>query len=408
MTLIVVLSVMNGFERDLRAAIQGANAHLTVYRFGSKGIDQIEERMAKLASAKGVEAVSPFTSHQAMLMGTGKPQGSMIKGIDVTLEPQVTKMDFFIRTRLFESKRDNSLMQADPQQAQMARQILTDLAPSEKKWTDEEGQEHSSFLAGILIGSQLAKNLGVGIGEVVTLVSPEERITPMGEIPRAKRFRVEGFFESGIMGYDEILAFVDLKTAQKLYRMGDRVTGFALRLDDGERAPEVKKALSDDFPFPFALASWTEQNKNLFAVFKLEKIGLALILTLIILIAAFNIISSLVLLVIEKRKDIAILKAMGAQSGAIRRIFVYQGTVIGLTGTFLGILMGLLVCWAIASFDVIEIPAGVYVGNRIPMYIETWQVGLIAVVSLVICFSVTLIPSRKAASLDPVEGLKYE
>ncbi|MDT8445953.1 MAG: ABC transporter permease [bacterium] len=410
MTLIVVLSVMNGFERDLRRAIQGANAHLTVYKFGTKGLEYQpgSATLSKLLAHPEVVAASPFSTNQALLMGPSKPQGSMIKGIDPVLEPQVTQMDFFIRTRLFEAKRDNSQAQASEEQIRIAREVLASLETSDKEWFDAEGRQHQSRLAGVILGSQLAKNLGVGIGDLVTLVSPESRLTPMGEMPRAKRFRVEGFFESGIMGYDEILAFVHLEDAQKLFRLGERITGFSVRLEDGGMADEVKASLQDDFPFPYALSSWTEQNRNLFAVFRLEKIGLAVILTLIILIAAFNIISSLVLLVVEKKKDIAILKAIGAKDRAIERIFVYQGTVIGLAGTLLGMVTGLLLCWLIGSFDVIDIPAGVYVGNRIPMHVEFWQIGVIALVSLLICFSVTLVPSKKAAKLDPVEGLKHE
>ncbi|OGH00236.1 MAG: hypothetical protein A2600_07105 [Candidatus Lambdaproteobacteria bacterium RIFOXYD1_FULL_56_27] len=410
MTLIVVLSVMNGFERDLRAAIQGANAHLTLYKFGTKGLvyEEGSPLLSKLLAEPQVKAVSPFTTNQALMMGPGRPQGSMIKGIDPKLEPAVTQMDFFIRTRLFEVKRDNSQRSNNEDEIRVARQILAALAPSDKEWFDEDGQKKVSHLAGVILGSQLAKNLGVGIGEVVTLMSPEERLTPMGAMPRAKRFRVEGFFESGIMGYDEILAFIDLQVAQNLFKMPGQVTGLSVRLENGDQADEVKAKLADSFEFPYALSSWTEQNRNLFAVFRLEKIGLALILTLIILIAAFNIISSLVLLVVEKSRDIAILKAMGAKNSSIKRIFVYQGTVIGLAGTLLGMVLGLALCWVISSFDVIDIPPGVYVGNRIPMYVESWQIMVIALVSLLICFSVTLVPSQKASALDPVEGLKHD
>jgi len=410
MTLIVVLSVMNGFEKDLRGAIQGANAHLTLYKFASSGINYSagSPEMDKLKANPEVLAVSPFTSNQALLIGPGKPQGAMIKGIDPILEPKVTQMEFFIRTRLFEEKRDNSQEQATAEESRIAREALAALAPSQKEWYDSDGLPHTNRLAGIILGSQMAKSLGVGVGEIVTLVSPEARLTPMGNMPRAKRFRVEGFFESGIMGYDEILAFVDLKVAQRLFKLPGKVTGFAVRLKDGDQADVVKKSLKEHFQFPYALSSWTEQNRALFAVFQLEKIGLALILTLVILIAAFNIISSLVLLVIEKKKDIAILKAIGAKDRVIKRIFVYQGSVIGLTGTILGTVLGLLVCWVVSSFDLLDIPAGVYVGNRIPMSVEPWQIGVIGLVSLLICFTVTLIPSQKASKLDPVEGLKHD
>ncbi|PCI30315.1 MAG: lipoprotein-releasing system transmembrane subunit LolC [SAR324 cluster bacterium] len=409
--LIVVLSVMNGFERDLRGALRGANPHLTVYSMMSEGITGPESKTleAKIREAIQVEEVAPFTTSQALIMGRNKPMGSLIKGIDAQKEPQITRMNFFVRTELFEVQRQRDQTPEEKKaEEERAQKSLDLLAPHYEMVARPNGKLRRTKVSGIIIGSQLAKNLGVTINDWVTVISPEERITPMGNMPRAKKFKVVGFFESGIMGYDEILSFVDLKSAQKVFGLKDKITGLSISLADGDMAEEYKKDLQKSVKFPFTITSWIEQNKNLFAVIQLEKLGLAVILTLIIIIAAFNIISSLVMLVIEKSKDIAILKSIGATNSSIRKIFMYQGSIIGLTGTVIGEILGITLCWIISEYDVVDIPSGVYIGNRIPMYIEPWQLVMIALISFMICFIVTIFPSLKASKLNPVEGLRNE
>lgn len=210
------------------------------------------------------------------------------------------------------------------------------------------------------------------------------------------------------MGYDETLALVDINIAQKLFKMPNEISGLTIRVENESLPDQYKDKLQKVLKFPFVVSTWSDQNKNLFAIFRLEKLGLAVILTLIILVAAFNIISSLVMMVIEKTKDIAILKAMGASDSSISKIFIWQGAVIGLAGTVIGEALGLITCWVIHNFEIIDLPSGVYVGNRIPMHIEVWQVSLIAIVSLLICFTVTVLPSRKAAGLEPAEVLRAQ
>jgi len=412
MTLIVVLSVMNGFEKDLRGALQGASGHLSVYSFVADGIHTLEaERLEKqIKEVIPVEATAPFINRQALIMGKNKPMGTLVKGIDPKKELGLVKMGRFLRKELFNVKRDNHSNDEDQIEKSRieAEKILERLPSHIETVINEKGESKQVRITGIVIGSQLAKNLGVEIEDDVTMITPEERITPMGNMPRAKRFKVVGFFESGLMGYDELLSYIDIEVAQKVYRIENRISGLAIRINNGEDADLLKKKLVKKISFPYIISSWIEQNKNLFAVFHLEKLGLAIILTLIILIASFNIISSLIMLVIEKSKDIAILKAMGATNQSIRNIFIIQGSIIGFAGTLIGEVLGITLCWIIASFDIIDIPAGVYVGNRIPMHIEIWQVLLIAVVSFLICFSVTVLPSHKAAKLDPIENIRNE
>ena len=261
---------------------------------------------------------------------------------------------------------------------------------------------------GIILGSNLAQQLGVQLGDTVQLVSSEQRMTPVGDVPRIKKLIVIGFFESGIAGYDEVLAFMDYRLVQKVYRMQNDVTGLGVRLKDPETAQEVADELRVEFT-DFAVSSWVDENKSIFQVMQLEKIGLFMILTLIVVVAAFNIISSLVMLVLEKAREIAILKAVGVTDHSVRKIFMMQGVVIGLIGTCSGVGFGLTICWALATFDFIDIPPGVYPGgDRIPVLINWTDVLLTTISSFLICFLVTIYPSTKAARLQPVDSLRYE
>ena len=410
--LIIALSVMNGFEKDLKESLQGINGHITVYTFTSNGFEWKEDTNIgeRIAQEVPIEAIAPFTQHQALIMGSSKPQGTLVKGIDVDREMEVSPLGFMLRTKSYEILRDKSEYKDknNKQLLEKARKILEQLKPHSELKIDSQGNTRKVTVTGIIIGSQMARKLNVQINDWVKIVSPEERITPMGKMPRAKRFKVVGFFESGIMGYDEVYSMIDIGIAQKLYRMGDNINGLTIKLKESSKADEYKDILQEKISLPYIFSSWQDQNRNLFAVIQLEKVGLAVILYCIIIIAGVSIISSLIILVIEKNKDIAILKAMGATNRSIHQIFIYLGTTIGIMGTLIGMVLGLVACYIIGNYNVIDIPPGVYAGNRIPMHVEVWQVLMIAAVSILICFIVTIFPSRKAAKLDPVIGLKNE
>ena len=412
MVLIATLSTMNGMEKEMREALRGAESDLTVYSMSMNGFpwgaeNQLIDRIKESIPIKGY---APFTTHQAFIIGPQKPAGTLLRGIDADLEADVVPINFLIRTRSFEHKRDNSDPGKEMEETERLKtqKILEELKPHMEPVKDSYGVIRNTKVTGIIIGSQLARNLEVEIGEFVTLMSMETRMSPMGEIPTSKRFKVVGYFESGIPGYDEVISYIDIGTAQKIFRMKGNINGLTISLEDGSKAEAYKEKLRENIDYPYFFTTWMENNKNLFAMFQLERLALSIILTLIILLASFLIVSSLIMLVVEKRKDIAILKAMGAKNSSIRKIFIYQGSLIGLTGTVVGVVLGLVVCWVISSFDIIDIPPGVYVGNRIPMHIEVWQIFLISAVSLIICFFVTIIPSMKASNLDPVEGMRNE
>lgn len=410
--LIISLSVMNGFEKDLRESLQGINGHINVYVFTSNGFEWKSDSNigTQIAQEVPIEAIAPFTQNQAFIMGSSKPQGTLVKGIDVEKEIEVSPLGFMIRTESYEVLRDKSEYKDknNKQLLEKAREILNLLKPHSELIIDSQGNTRKVTVTGIIIGTQMARKLNVRINDWVKIISPEERITPMGKMPRAKRFKIVGFFESGIMGYDEVYSMIDIGIAQKLYRMGDNISGLTIKLKESSKADEYKDILQDKISLPYIFSSWQDQNRNLFAVIQLEKVGLAVILYCIIIIAGVSIISSLIILVIEKNKDIAILKAMGATNRSIHQIFIYLGTTIGIMGTIIGMILGLTACYVIGNYDIIDIPPGVYAGNRVPMHVEVWQVLIIAAVSVLICFIVTIFPSRKAAKLDPVIGLKNE
>lgn len=394
-----------GLSGTLKAALQGANGHLTIYSYSNKGFQWGDGNPLKktIFDTIPAKAIAPFTHNQALVMGPSKPMGTLVKGIIPEQEANVSPLDHYLKKELFDSHdEEEGSSNIDTQD------ILKALTPHMEEVEDIHGNKRKQKVSGIILGSQLAKNMNVALGDFVTLISPEERITPMGNMPRAKKFKVVGFFESGMAGYDEVLSFIHLGVSQKIYRLKDRITGLTIKTDNGSDADLYQKQLSQKVKFPYVVSSWIDQNKNLFAVIKLEKLGLSVILTCIILIAAFNIISSLVILVIEKTKDIAILKAMGATDESIRKIFIIQGTIIGITGTAIGVFLGLILCFVIGQYDLIDIPPGVYVGNRIPMYVEAWQIFIISIISVLICFSVTIFPSHKASRLEPIEGLRND
>lgn len=392
--LIVATSVMNGFRDNLRQAITGSLPHATLYSW-SDSMRDFETLQRRLEQNPQVLSSAPYIFKQALLTGTRRPKGSLLRGIDPFQEADVTNLALFLRYQRYSS----APLSAE-EQAKLSREILHRLS--------HEDARREGLQDGIILGSNLAQQLGVQLGDTVQLVSSEQRMTPVGDVPRIKKLEVIGFFESGIAGYDEVLAFMDYRLVQKVYRMQDQVTGIGVRIQDPEQAQEVAeelRSLSEEY----VASSWVEENKSIFQVMKLEKIGLFLILTLIVVVAAFNIISSLVMLVLEKSREIAILKALGSTDQSIRRIFMLQGLVIGLIGTFSGLGIGLGICWALANFDFIDIPPGVYPGgDRIPVLIDWGDVGLTTVASFVICFLVTIYPSTKAARLQPVDSLRYE
>ena len=372
MALIVVIAVMTGATADMKSRILGVEAHIVLMRHG-KGFSDYERVMAQALATPGVAAAAPFVYSQIMLRSASGVSGAVVRGIDPRRAVQQIKT--------FDNTQFQLALPHDPQ------------APSHQR-------------PGIVLGKELARNLGVGEGDPLYLISPQGMLSPMGHMPAMRRFQVSGIFETGMYDYDGSVAYVHLAEAQRLMRMGDEVSGVDIRVDDIYQAGTVRERLISELGYPYWARDWMQLNRNLFSALKLEKTALFIILTLIVLVAAFNIASSLIMMVMEKTRDIAILKAMGATDRSIRRIFVIKGMTIGALGTFLGVGLGLILCALLKRYKFIELP-DVYYFSTLPVRLELMDVLVIAAAAMGICFLATLYPARQASRLNPVEAIRY-
>jgi lipoprotein-releasing system permease protein len=375
MALIVVIAVMNGFDADLKARILGGQSHIVLMRHGS-AFNQYHLVLEKIANTKGVEAATPYIITQGMLRSKSGAVGAVVRGIDPQTAGQVMKT--------------------------LEEVALTDV--SAKSNSESSAPE----VPGIVLGKELARNLGVIEGDMIHVMSPRGMLSPIGHIPAMKQFKVTGFFQSGMYEYDQTFAFIHLKDAQRMLRMADSVTGIDIRVSDIYRAREIADRLIAKLGFPYWARDWMQMNRNLFRALKMERWVMAIILILIVLVAAFNIASSLIMLVMGKTRDIAILKAMGATTKSIRKIFVFSGMVIGSVGTVLGLFLGLVLCTLLKHYDIYELTGDIYYfTTTLPVKIEIfWVIGIVSA-ALLICYLATLYPAHQAAKLDPVEAIRY-
>ncbi len=375
MALIVVIAVMAGFESDLKSRILGIESHLVVRRQGEP-IKDFQAVTSRVAAIPGVAAATPTVSDQIMLRSAGGISGAMVRGVDIKTAGGVISV--------------------------LTPEILGNL----QKPALDNG---SRFVPpGIILGKQLGRQLGVIAGDMVYIISPRGMLSPAGHIPGMHRFKVVGFFESGMYEFDANLAYILLSEAQKMMRMPlTAVSGIDVRLNDTDQAERIAGKINDTLGFPFWSQTWMQMNKNLFSALKLEKTVMFIILALIVLVAAFNIASSLIMMVMEKTRDVAILKAMGATNQSIRKIFVLKGLVIGIVGTTLGVVFGFSLCWLLEKYKFIELPGDVYYLTTLPVQLETLDVVMIAVAAIIICFLATLYPAGQAARLDPVDAIRY-
>ena len=377
MALIVVLSVMNGFQEELRARILGVAAHLEISAPGERLADW-RGVLAQAQQNKEVVSGAPYVNAQGMLANGDMVRGAIIRGVLPELESRV----------------------ADFSQHMKAGK-LADLKPGE---------------FGIILGAELARVLNVYPGDKLVLLTPQGNITPAGVMPRVKQFTVTGIFEAGMFEYDSGLALIHLRDAQKLLRLGNDVSGVRLKLNDLFRAPFVTRDLSLSLRGDYYLTDWTQSHANFFRAVAIEKRMMFLILLLIVAVAAFNIVSTLVMAVTDKQSDIAILRTLGAKPASIMKIFIVQGAFIGVFGTVLGVASGVLLA---LNLDIVVpfiehlsgtdlFPADVYYINELPSKLEWNDVGLIAGISLLISLLATLYPSWRASRINPAEALRYE
>jgi lipoprotein-releasing system permease protein len=375
--LITVLSVMNGFEKELRDRILGMASHATVTTFAGR-LPDWEGLSEALVDNERIVAMAPYVRGESMLSMGKRVSGALLRGVLPGMEGDVSDVVSHINGG------DLDLL--------------------------EEGKY------GIILGSELAIALGAGIGDSITVVSPQVTIGPTGILPRLRRFTVTGIFEVGMYEYDRGVALVHLKDAAKLFRLDDNVTGLRLKLDDIFAAPQIARALSNRLSGDYRVEDWTRQHANFFRAVKTEKRVMFIILTLIVAVAAFNIVSTLVMVVADKRADIAILRTLGASPRSIMTIFIIQGIVIGLMGTALGVAGGVGLALNVETivpaierlFEVEFLAADVYYISDVPSELHWNDVWIMAMVSLGLSLLATLYPAWRAARTHPAEALRYE
>ena len=372
MALIVVLAVYSGFTNGLRDQILGINSHIIVQRLGGI-IPEYTLARDRIITVDNVTGATPYLYAQTLLSGPRGGSGVVLRGID----PISAKGVIALPEQMVEGSIDDLIQESDVR------------------------------LPNIILGIAMASDLRVSVGDKIRLISPSGPLTPMGIIPKVKTCRISGIFESGMYEYDSSIAYMNIPAVQNFLEIGDVVHGIEVTVKEKEldRADKVGKNIVALLGKSFVAKDWMSMNRNLFAAFKLEKIGMFICVALIILVAALNIVSALIMVVMEKEKDIAILKSMGATSGSIMKIFFNQGLVIGLSGTILGVSLGLGLCAILSRYKFIELPSNVYPMNTLPIKVLPMDVTIIAISAIVITLSATIYPSWKASKVKPAEVL---
>jgi lipoprotein-releasing system permease protein len=374
--LIIVLSVMNGFQKEVRDRMLSVVSHVEIFGPGGGVLPDLDRTMQQVRRTPEVIGAAPFISAQALVARGEEMRGAIVRGIDPAHEPEVTDL------------------------AADMKPVLARLVPGQ---------------FGVIVGGELARALGVREGDPLTLIAPSGQITPAGVVPRLKQMVVVGTFDSGHFEYDSGLVLIHEEDAAKIFRL-EGPTGIRLKLKDLNKAPEVAQELAATLPGDFLIRDWTRQNRTWFAAVQVEKRMMFIILTLIVAVAAFNLVSTLVMTVTDKRADIAILRTLGASPGSIMGIFVVQGAAVGVIGTLAGVLLGLLVAVNIDvivpalehAFHASFLPKDIYLISRMPSDPREGDIVPIAVISLVLAFVATIYPSWRASRVNPAEALRYE
>jgi lipoprotein-releasing system permease protein len=375
MALIVVLAVMTGFTSEFRDKILGINSHVVVQDYTGNIVDY-EEIAAKVRTVPGVSGVTPYLYSQAMITSGEGGTGAVLRGLDPATAQGVLSLEKHLRS--------GSMAALSPDQGDGARKM-----------------------PGIILGKELAAQLRVGVQDRIRLISPSGPLTPMGVLPKVSTCQVVGIFETGMYEYDSALAYVSLETAQRFFDLPGAVHGLEVKTSDINQADQVARRVEQVLGPNFFAKDWMRMNRNIFSALALEKTALSVIMALVVMVAAFNIVSTLIMVVMDKNKDIAILKSMGATSSSIMRIFIYEGLVIGLVGTTLGVLGGLGLCALLSRYQFIKLP-DVYPISTLPVLVLPTDVILIALSATIITLLATLYPSWQAAKVDPAVALRYE
>jgi len=374
LALTTTLSVFNGFEEEVRSKIVGTNAHVVVLTYDTGGLADYEQLAARLADEPEVVGVAPILYTKAMVSVGSRSDGVVVKGVDLARERQVTDVPDYIIPHI-----------------------------------DGIDSASRSGLQGIVVGFEVALRLGASLGDTLAMSSPLRTVhTPLGAVPLIRKFELVGLFHSGMYEYDSSFCYISIPAAQEFMHLEGRATGIELKLNNMYDAPRVDQRLEEELGPPHVANNWIDVNQNLFAWMQLEKRVMFLILLLIILVAAFNICSMLIMVVMDKKRDIGVLRTIGARGASIRRIFVYQGLMVTIIGTVIGCVCGLTLSWAIDHYKLISLPADVYFIENLPVKIDPLDFVIVALATILIGFLATLYPSSRAARQMPVEAIRYQ
>ena len=392
-SLIVALAINNGFRQDLQERLLGSTAHVNLMRIENDGVRDWRSLLDRLAKEPHVKAAAPALFEQVLISRGARARGAILKGVLPDYEKKVSEL---LQTVKFGSAADLEPAADTSQIANYKSQIPPD------------SLERIQQMPPIILGKDMADDLGATVGSVVLVTSPQGELTPFGLVPKYVRFRVAGIFKSGFYDYDTSWAFIRLADAQRLFGLGDVISVIEFKVDDIYRAGVFGKEIERDAGRGFMATNWMEQNRQLFHALKLERVVTFITIGLIVLVAALNILISLIMMVMEKTRDIAVLMSLGTRRAQVRNVFIFQGVLIGVVGTAIGLALGYVLSWIGGHYRLVSLSPEVYSIDYVPFAARALDGAVVAMVALAVSFVATIYPSWSASRILPAEALRYE